>query len=235
MKPFLRLFVLVLLCVSRTTFAQATTDEDTLDTDEPSHKQKLLPADVLAALLTRYDREPEVQSVIAATLAAARVHPQHFTDMASRSRLRGLIPHLDVGLRRGQGIDLRWTTPTADDLANNRTTADDLMLFGTLRFDLDRLLFTSEEVGIAREQRFAHDAQRELIRKVVHVYFLRRRLLLESDLLGGTSIATLIRIREAEALLDAFTDGAFQRMLRQNRSVHGKSAQAPTLPRGDSR
>lgn len=189
--------------------------EDTLELEDAPSKQKALPLVALNQLLARYAHEPSVQLIVAAALQVARGRPGQFADMASRSRLRGLIPHLDLGVRRGQGIDLRWTTPS-DDLAGNRTTADDLMLFATLRFNLDQLLFSNEEVGLAREQRAAHDAQHELIRKVVRVYFLRKRLLLERDLQGGTSIAQQLRILEAEALLNAFTDGAFQRMLRQN-------------------
>lgn len=177
---------------------------------------KPMPSTALEGTLARYAHEPSVERVVAAALRFAQRSPQQFADMSARARLRGIIPHLDLGVRRGQGIDLRWTP--ADDIAGNRATADDITLFATLRFDLDRLLFTGEEVSIAREARFAHDARYALVRKVVHVYFLRRRLQLERDMLGGTSIAQLVRIQETEALLDAFTDGAWKRMLESART-----------------
>ena len=170
----------------------------------------------LARLLHAYRDEPRVEQVLAAALEAAKLDPAKYTAMASRARLRGLLPHLDLGARRGQGIDLRWT-PT-EDLEAHHTTADDITLFATLRFDLDRLMFTGEEVSIAREARAASNAKHQLIRAVVRVYFLRRRLMLERDLLAGSSIAQQLRIQEAEALLDAFTDGAFQRMLKLSKS-----------------
>jgi hypothetical protein len=170
----------------------------------------------LEALLRAYSREPKVEQVVAAALEAAKHDPTKYAAMASRARLRGLLPHIDLGARRGQGIDLRWT-PT-EDLDAHRTTADDVTLFATLRFDLDRLMFTGEEVSIAREARSAKNAEHQLIRAVVHVYFLRRRLMLERDMLAGSSIAQQLRISEAEALLDAFTDGAFQRMLQDSKS-----------------
>jgi len=170
----------------------------------------------LAKLLARYEREPSAASVVAAALRAQRRDPQHFADMTERARLRGLIPSLDLGVRRGQGVDLRSTT--SDELGVHLTTADDLMLFATLRFDLGRLLFAGEEVGIARETRFARAAQNELVRQVVHLYFLRRRLQLERDLRGSASLGHQVRIAEIEALLDAFTEGGFQRML------HGPSS-----------
>jgi hypothetical protein len=166
----------------------------------------------LAKLLARYAREPSAARVVAAALHAQRRDPQRFADMTQRARLRGLIPSLDLGVRRGQGVDLRSTT--SDELGVHLTTADDLMLFATLRFDLGRLLFANEEVGIAREARFEREAQNELVRQVVHLYFLRRRLLLERDLRGGASLSHEVRIVEIEALLDGFTDGAFQRMMQ---------------------
>lgn len=169
----------------------------------------------LEELLHAYSHEPKVEQVIAAALEAAKHDPAKYAEMASRARLRGLLPHVDLGARRGQGIDLRWT-PT-EDLDAHRTTADDVTLFATLRFDLDRLMFTGEEVSIAREARSAKNAEHQLIRAVVHVYFLRRRLMLERDMLAGSSIAQQLRIQEAEALLDAFTDGAFQRMLKDGK------------------
>ena len=177
-------------------------------------RSKQLPPEALQALLTRYAHEPSVSQLVAAALRAQRHDPEHFSGMISRARLRGLLPHLDLGARRGQGIDLRWT-PT-DDLEAHRTTADDVTLFATLRFDLDRLIFAPEEIHVAREARFARHAQNELVRSVVHVYFLRKRLMLERDLLGSSSIAQQLRIEEAEALLNDFTGGAFQRMLRHS-------------------
>lgn len=177
-----------------------------------SGRTKQLDPDTLQALLARYAHEPTAAQLVAAALHSQQHDPEHFSNMISRARLRGLLPHLDLGARRGQGIDLRWT-PT-EDLEAHRTTADDVTLFATLRFDLDRLVYAPEEVTIAREARFARHAQNELVRAVVHVYFLRKRLMLERDLLGSSSITQQLRIEEAEALLDDFTGGTFRRMLR---------------------
>jgi hypothetical protein len=193
------------------TSVEAAREELELNEADNPAARKPMPSSALEAALAHYAHEPSIERVVAATLRFAERSPEQFADMSARARLRALIPHVDLGVRRGQGIDLRWTP--ADEIAGNRATADDMTLFATLRFDLDRLLFTSEEVSIAREGRFAHDARYALVRKVVHVYFLRRRLLLERDMLGGTSIAQLLRIQETEALLDAFTDGAWKRML----------------------
>lgn len=208
---------------------------------DSSKRQTPVGQAALEGMLRAYSAEPAVEEVVDAALKAAKHDPERYAAMASRARWRGLLPHVDLGARRGQGIDLRWTP--SEDLDAHRTTADDVTLFATLRFDLDRLMFTSEEVSIAREARSARNTEHQLIRAIVRVYFLRRRLMLERDLLGGSSIAQQLRIQEAEALLDAFTDGAFQLMLktRKNKAKrdpttrHGEPAQAPTLPGSDRR
>lgn len=200
------------------------------DADDASVRGVDITPEELARLLARYAREPTPANVVSAALRAQRRDPERFADLANRARLRGLVPSLDVGARRGQGVDLR--SVTTDTLGMHLTTADDLMLFATLRFDLGRLVFAREELAVAREERVAREAQNELVRQVVHLYFLRRRLLLERDLRGRIDLGREVRIAEAEALLDTFTDGYFGRMIDGS---HGQSTPAPTLPRSGSR
>jgi hypothetical protein len=197
------------------------------DGDDNAVDGRSLAPNELKALLARHANEPSVDEVVLASLKAARHDPARFADMAHRAKLRGLVPNLDLGARRGQGVDLRETASGEPLLTS--TTADDLTLFATLRFDLGRLIYANEEVSIERESRFEQQAQNELIRQVVHVYFLRRRLLLERDLQVVSDIRRELRIEEAEALLDAFTDGAFRRMLKRSRSpwTTGASTNAP--------
>jgi hypothetical protein len=195
------------------------------DANDPSVRGVDITPEELAQLLARYAREPTPANVVSAALRAQRRDPQRFADLANRARMRGLVPSLDVGGRRGQGVDLR--SVAADALGVHETTADDLMLFATLRFDLGRLVFAREELAVAREERFAREAQNELVRQVVHLYFLRRRLMLERDLRGRIDLGREVRIAETEALLDTFTDGYFGRMIDGS---HGQPTPAPTLP-----
>jgi hypothetical protein len=207
-----------------------TRDETSVQDTEQHDEGRPLTREAFEKLLARYAAEPQVAEVVKAALRAEQRDPARFAEMASRARLRGLVPHLDLGARRGQGVDLRWTT--ADQLDTHNTTADDLLLFATLRFDLDRLLFASEEVTIAREARFERQAQHELVRQVVHLYYLRRRLLLERDLRGEQRLGQQLRIAEVEAMLEAFTDGAFGRMIRgpQTSWKTGESTNASKRP-----
>ncbi|HEX4352075.1 MAG TPA: hypothetical protein VHZ95_04155, partial [Polyangiales bacterium] len=127
--------VLLGLCGARA-LAQSdnkTQGDDKMQSDEDVRAIEVTPEE-LAQLNARYANEPSVGSLIQAALHAQRRNPQRFAEMAHRARMRGLVPNLDLGARRGQGVDLRSTT--TDELGVHLTTADDLMLFATLRFEL---------------------------------------------------------------------------------------------------
>jgi hypothetical protein len=208
------------------TRADPSDDAARSDSDDDADGRSVeITRDELAQLLARYAHEPSAMSVVSVALRTQRRDPRRFADLVNRARLRGLVPEFDLGARRGQGVDLR--SATTDELAMRLTTADDLTLYATLRFELGRLVFAREELGIAREERFAREAQDALVRQVVHVYFLRRRLMLERDLRGRIDVGRELRIAEAEALLDAFTDGFFGRMIF---AAHGQPTSASTLP-----
>jgi len=164
----------------------------------------------IEAALRRYRDEPSVQRVLQAALATRSRDPSRARDAIERARLRGLLPTARAGIRRGQAIDLRDLTG-ADGA--NVSTDDDLMLEASLVFQLDRLVFAPEEVGLLRELRALEAEQLELVRAVVALDFERRRLQLERDLLHQRDVVRAMRILETEALLDVFTAGGFTRMM----------------------
>lgn len=170
-----------------------------------------LAARVRAALL-RYRHEPGVADVVRAARASMPASP---TDsMASRAHAAGWVPTLGLSARRGLGVGLAASDASTADQALRLSTDNDLSLTASLTFELDRLLFRNEEIGIVREARAERAGRTDRIREIVRLYFLRRRLQLERDLGAGDPAAQALGIAEAEALLDAFTNGAFGRMLR---------------------
>jgi hypothetical protein len=202
----------------------------------------------VAEALARYRHEPSVREVIAALRAHGRSDDSD--DLASRARLSGWVPTVGLKARRGQAVDL---ASSSDDDALRLSTDDNLTLEAALTFDLGRVVFAREEVAIARQAHAARDHEAERVREVIALYFERRRLQVERDLLaehasralpaphedgaeahgGRTATATStpassrtqeavvarnVRIAEIEALLDAFTGGAFRRMMARPRS-----------------
>jgi hypothetical protein len=185
--------------------------------------------DALPALLARHAQDPRVEDIVREALAAYGADPTRLSSMASRARLRGLIPNVELGARRGQGMDLKPAT-SADVEGLRLSTDDNLVLEATLRFELGRLLFADDEVGIAREARAARSSRDDLVRQIVELYFKRKRLLLERDLRGSSDIDHEVRIAEAEALLDAFTNGAFRRMLVARKTAWTTDAPTHVTP-----
>ncbi|HJL18739.1 MAG TPA: hypothetical protein RMH99_23965 [Sandaracinaceae bacterium LLY-WYZ-13_1] len=168
--------------------------------------------------LRRYRREPSVARVVRAALRERTARPSRIHDAMNRARGAGWLPRVRASLRRGQAVDLRGL---ADDpeAVTNVSTDDDLTFEASLTFDLDRIVFASQETTLLRELRATEQREAEVARAVVHLYFERRRLQLERDLLGRHDLPRALRILETEALLDAFTGGAFTRMMgaRANR------------------
>jgi hypothetical protein len=168
----------------------------------------------LEAALTRYRDEPTVESVIRATIKAAEHDPARMEGLRTRARLRGLVPIVRLGVRRGMGQDLSGYS-AVDGGPSTVSSDDNLTLQGWATFSLDRLMFAPEEISLERETRAERGARRELVRAVVSLYFERRRLQMERDLLGKADVIRELRIRELTALLNDFTNGAFLRIIRR--------------------
>lgn len=176
----------------------------------PEAPAPLTPARIERAL-ARYDHEPGVDRVVAAALAAAGKGPAAVRRVARRARRSGWAPEVRLKVRRKQGKDLSLRQ---SDTATTRASSDgDLMLEGSLKFDLDRLVFDNVEARLLLESQRRRKARSDLASRVVTLYFERRRLQLERDLLGSHDLGRAMRIAEIGAMLDAFTDGAFRRMM----------------------
>lgn len=203
----------------------------------------------VAEALARYRHEPSVREVIAAL--RARKGDSDTEDLEDRARLSGWVPTVGLKARRGQAVDL---ASSSEDDALKLSTDDDLTLEAALTFDLGRVVFAREEVAIARQAHAERADTEERVREVIALYFERRRLQVERDLLAAAAgtgsapapneddaeaglarsghtapttstpadaaiIVRNVRIAEIEALLDAFTGGAFRRMMARPRSA----------------
>jgi hypothetical protein len=177
----------------------------------------------LQAALARYAHEPSVERVVDAAVRAAG--NGNASALAERARTAGWVPRVGLRARRGVTVDLA-SEQEPEEQSVRLSTDDDLTLEASLVFELDRVVFRSEEVALAREARAERQARAERVREVIALYFERRRLQLERDLGAAPSAEAQARIAEIEALLDVFTNGEFRRMMRAR---DGKPAQARSL------
>ncbi|NOY93691.1 MAG: hypothetical protein GXP55_21095 [Deltaproteobacteria bacterium] len=169
-------------------------------------------SNAIATALASYGHEPSVHRVVAWALGLSATAPERADEALRRGRRSGLLPSLRFGVRRGLGVD------ASSQLAGDTTrlsTATDLSLEATLTFRLDHLAYGPDEVAWARERRSLELARAELTRTVVELYFRRRRLQLERDLLGVRTVERLVMIQQLSALLDELTGGAFSEHVRR--------------------
>lgn len=159
--------------------------------------------------LKRYAHEPRVEEVIEKALHKIAVDPQRTKRLAEKARLAGWVPQLRLGARRtyGQSDTLNTSDTWSTSLYNN----DSLALGASLFFRFDRVVFSGQEPGLLREERAMRQHRAEVVRTVVHLYYERRRLQLERDLLHKTDVEHTVHLLEVEALLNSFTDGLLQR------------------------
>ncbi len=167
----------------------------------------------IAEALERYSREPRIDELLEAVHAISELDPRIPRRVARRSRRGGWLPTVRLGLRRGQQRDLLEQYEMDDD-RTRVSTDDDLTLEAAMTIRLDRAAYGDDEVALLREARNRTLSREQRLRAVVSAYYERRRLQLERDLLGRTEIEVYMRIAELQALLDAFTEGAFTRIMR---------------------
>lgn len=212
MRRWSAVAVVVMWLVGARADAQETVAEG--GTEESS--APALTREELAGAIARVSRgEPPVGVVVGEALRVSAADPDETSGMVTRARVAGLLPIVRGGVRRGQGIDLS-AQETGEEGRATWSTDDDLSVFGTVTFRLDRLLFAREEVPLLREERSRRAERWEIVRTVVSIYYERRRLRVEQELLG-VDLARAVRIEELGALLDGFTRGAFSRMIARSR------------------
>ena len=153
------------------------------------------------------------QTVRAALRAAGRASAERWLDgLDSRSRTSSLLPQLRLRGGRTVAESLRLSPTMSDPYRFVQAGGTDVFFDAQLTWDLDRLVFASEELAIERlkQQRDAADAA--LVRRVLEALFAWQRAVAECASLGLSvderSDCTL-RTLEMTVTLDVLTDGWF--------------------------
>jgi hypothetical protein len=144
-------------------------------------------------------RGPTVGAVLTAAYAAAGLDRDPQGGWIRRARLAGLVPWVTVRTTR----DTSW-----QDNQSEVGHGTSLELRATWR--LDRLMFDGRELQVAAIEAARRRERRRLAARVIRTYFTWRRAANTAAL--DDRAAT--RAAEAEAELDALTDGWFSEQLR---------------------
>ncbi|OGQ14026.1 MAG: hypothetical protein A2138_08945 [Deltaproteobacteria bacterium RBG_16_71_12] len=201
-----------------------------------------LSASALVELRKLWQREPSIEATMRMALDWGGLAPDEPASMRARAGLAALLPRLDVRYYVVSGRTERvrqFVLRAADDLPPGFDPGnDDIDLFGnvgffivepavgtkhrgllTLTWDLDRLVFNPDQVGVGRSFPTWHAAERRVIDAVQETYAARRRLMTEiaaeahtrkaGQLAAVDAARRELRKQELTALLDAATGGGF--------------------------
>jgi len=174
------------------------------------------PADV-QRLLEGFGDEPTVHELMAAAAREAELRPERLRSWMSRARLAALAPRVSIGIDRNIGRD---ESLDLSDGGRDLSTDDALGWKAEASWDLSRLVFSPDEMRVAREGFRLSELRQEVLDHVVRLYFERRRLQVQRTMVRRAGpeepLAELdreVRIREIEANLDALSGGAMSRGL----------------------
>lgn len=181
--------------------------------------------DAARALEFAVRREPAVQEIFAAALDHLALQPEAIRDLRRGLARRGLLPRLDLRIER----DRVWERDLDDDEAfvsgdlrrlrdQHRGSQHAVTALVQFSWELGDLAYPPDTVDLSKEARAVTQLRDDVLDEITHLYFERRRVLLDLDELGpgqdGLEAARLrLRADELAAGLDAWTGGWFGQRL----------------------
>lgn len=167
--------------------------------------------------------EPAVGEIFAAALDHLALRPETMRDLRRGLAVRGLLPTLELRLERGRAYegDLDYDESfVSGDLRRLRDQHQGSQRAVTalleLSWDLGDLAFSPDAIDVSKEARAVLQLRDDVLDEITHLFFERRRVLLELAALDPAAeapTAERLRLRadELAAGLDAWTGGWFGR------------------------
>lgn len=184
----------------------------------------------LGQLLQRLARGPTVEEVQREALRAAALDPSETRRLVARVRWAGVLPRVEATVDRGlsRDEDLDRTFQEMDELS--LATDQDLDFRVVARWDLDRLIYDSDELRARREILYRGQRRRELLLTVTRLYYELLLLRAQREVAGDEAsdedqLEREVRIAELTSMLDGLTGGLISR--RGQREVSPARAPAP--------
>lgn len=196
-------------------------------------------ADEVDDVLAKFDHEPAIRDVQVAAIKYYNVSPQKIASLRGRTRSKALVPGVSIGFTNS----LSSFNRSVDDIIFRNLgiskiedqNADFLGFSASASWDLSRLVFNAEELDVMSLIGIQDGLQRE----VTALYYVRRRLQIESLLNPPKSLASRLsnrlRLEELTGLLDAYTGGYFSREIEKNQGVTARSVGAGSTVTAESK
>lgn len=172
------------------------------------------------AILARFRREPRVSEVQTEAIRAARLGADESDSWRSRVNLAPILPELRArathALDRDESLALEPGSADRFDVDTGRGW----ILEARAEWQLSRLVWDPDEVGIGREASARGERRDDLAEKVAHLYFERRRRqvvrILSPPATREAAVEAELAIEELTAALDGLTGGWYRAALRHS-------------------
>lgn len=180
---------------------------------------EVVSSNVVSKVLSKFAAEPTIREVQQATLDYAAAHPSVVDSWRWRSRTAALLPQFRTRFDYDVDDDQRTRTNTeateAIVVTEDNDVGYELQVQGT--WELDRLLFDSQELAVAREGVRISNLRDRVLDEATRRYYERRRLQVDLELTPPRDLADRIRkelrVQELTADLDSLTGGWFSKKL----------------------
>jgi hypothetical protein len=173
-------------------------------------------------ILAHFKAEPTVQQVQDAAIRYYQVHPDRIRSLRINAQLKALVPTVSGGFsnylttsKRKLSDGLYLVLPFKED---EQVNGDSRGFSISATWSLDRLVFNAEVLDVQSLIGILDG----VVREVTTVYYIRRRLQIDTLLRPPTDLASKIsnniRIEELTGLIDAMTGSFMSREIKKRSS-----------------
>lgn len=166
-----------------------------------------------------FNDEPSINQVHQVAIQYAEVSPDKIKNWRRQAQQRGWLPSLSLGLDgydRVTTSDRVWGSHTSGGQhyvgPDSKTFYENLSWSVRFSWNLGDLIWSSAQTSIDTRSKLMVELREKILNEVTRIYFERRRLQIERELLSPNSseyFQASLRIQELTAFLDAFTGGWF--------------------------
>jgi len=174
------------------------------------------------SVMKRFDNEPSVEKVIKAALKYAHINNGDYASWISRAKNQAWLPKVYV---KGRMLNTNKNALKQDELhlgsfdSSSQDITDQQYIEGKAEFDLKKLVFSADELKVNREITNSVRNRKKIIEHITKLYFNRRKNQIKLILSPPTSSKSIlnakIKIQQQTALLNALTNGYFNKNIKK--------------------
>lgn len=172
--------------------------------------------------LKQFENEPTIAQVQKAAIRYAEVQPEKIESWRRAASRKAYLPSVSFsrGFDEDENIDIdRGGTADPDKfIYGPPETSTDWSV--SLNWDLGELIWNDDQTSIDTRSRLLVELRDDILSKVTHLYYERRRLQIDMALSANKEfphdIENIIKLQELTAGIDALTGGYFSKTIEKN-------------------